>query len=100
MSALDRACPCGICGERTHGVESCPALWAPLKDGVFFKPTGGRPAGGDDDDEGGGSVDDEGGVGGKKLTGVEPMVAVTPVVPNKDNVQTHYHEHRRVLHLL
>jgi hypothetical protein len=97
MSALDRACPCGICGERTHGVEKCPALWAPMKIDVFFKPAGGRPTGGDDDDEGGGSVDGE---GAKKLTGVEPMVAVSPVVPNKDNVQTQYHEHRRVLHLL
>jgi hypothetical protein len=55
MSALDRACPCGVCGERSHEVERCPALREPLKNEEFFKPAGGRPAGGDDD-EGAGLV--------------------------------------------
>lgn len=96
MSALDRACPCGICGERTHGVERCPALWAPLKNDEFFKPAGGRPAGGDDDDEGVGSR----GGAAKKLTTVWPTVAVPPVVPNKDVLLNHQDEFRRVLYLL
>jgi hypothetical protein len=89
MSALDRACPCGICGERTHGPEKCPALWSPLKNEEFFKPAGGRPAGGGEDDE-----------RAKKLTAGRHWVAAPPVYLNEDLLAHNYHEPRRVRHLL
>jgi hypothetical protein len=72
MSALDRACPCGVCGERTHEVERCPALREPLKNEEFFKPAGGRPAGGDDDEH------------AKKLTRAVAPVVRWPVYLNED----------------
>jgi hypothetical protein len=77
MSALDRACPCGICGERSHEVERCPSLWVPLKNEEFFKPSGGRPAGDGDDDEGV-RTDDE---GGDWFTAQESMN--TPLPPSQ-----------------
>lgn len=89
MSALDRACPCGICGERSHDVEKCPALREPLKNEEFFKPAGGRPAGGDDDDE-----------HAKKLTVAVAPIVGRPVHLNKDVLANNQHEPRRVRDLL
>ena len=95
MSALDHACPCAICGEHTHGLNACPALREPLKEG-FFRPVGGRPSGGgDDDDEGVGR-----GWGLKKLTWVRPVVVPDAGQPNDDATDIANNEFRRVLHLL
>lgn len=98
MSALDRACPCAICGEHTHGLDACPALREPLKEG-FFRPAGGRPAGGGDDDEGVGNGDDEG-VGREKLTQAGPSVTPDTVQPNDDKTDVATNEFRGVFYLL
>jgi hypothetical protein len=88
MSALDRACACANCGERSHAAEKCPALREPLKNDVFFKPAGGRPSGGGDDEA------------AKKLKGGAMTCGVPAVELEDDSLLQTYNEHRRLLHLL
>jgi hypothetical protein len=94
MSALAHACPCAICGEHTHGLNACPALREPLKEG-FFRPVGGRPSGGGDDDEGVGNRERR-----KKLTRTRPVVVPDAGQQNDDVSDIANNEFRRVLHLL